>query len=83
MRDVKKKLDSGTLKGKDVEETYRVYLMSLDIRAMENQIKMNKLPPESDIITVKFSSSLHTELQNESKTTSATKLPVRSLNGSI
>jgi hypothetical protein len=53
IRDIKKKLDVGAYKSKDIEELYRLELMALDLRTSHNTMEMNKLlGPHSDVLKV-------------------------------
>jgi hypothetical protein len=53
MRQIKKNLDTGQYKNKEIEDLYRLELMTLDLRSSENTLKMNKLiAGSSDLLNV-------------------------------
>ena len=52
MREIKENLETGVYKTKQIEDLYRLQLMSYDIRSSENMMKMNKLLSGGNLLKV-------------------------------
>jgi hypothetical protein len=65
IREIKRKLDAGEYKSKDVEELYRLQLMSLDQHTMENMSKMNRLLANENLLSVRWALNPNFVIRNK------------------